>query len=88
MSKTLKLKVTGVCMIIMDGKRYHPGDEIEIESDRINDSAIEYLIARGDVEVKDNSEINEQIKAKAEKKRKKDHTEGKSRKELEDGGEY
>ncbi|QHR70176.1 hypothetical protein tunzivis_54 [Escherichia phage tunzivis] len=88
MSKTLKLKVTGVCMIIMDGKRYHHGDEIEIESDRINDSAIEYLIARGDVEVKDNSEINEQIKEKAEKKRKKDPTEGKSRKELEDGGEY
>ncbi|QJT70536.1 UNVERIFIED_ASMBLY: hypothetical protein SD1_07 [Shigella phage 2019SD1] len=45
--------------------------EFDVEESKLKTSAFEYLIAKGDLEVKDNSALNEEIKQKAASKRKK-----------------
>lgn len=86
--KTVTLKVSGVCLIIVEGAYRHPGDEFNVEESKLKDSAFEYLIAKGDLVVKDNSELNEEVKISAKSKRKKDPRDGKSKAELENGGIY
>lgn len=78
----------GVCTIFFKGDRYMPGDEIEVEAHELENKGIESLIHRGDLIIKDNSAATAEIKDRVESKRKKDPKEGKSRKELEDGGEF
>lgn len=84
----IAVKVSGVCLIIVDGVHRHPGEVFDVEESKLKTSAFEYLIAKGDLEVKDNSALNEEIKQSAASKRKKDPREGKSKAELEDGGIY
>lgn len=86
--ETVTLVNTGLCMIIVGDVNLMPGQEMEIEKDKLETSAFQYLISRGEAAVKDNSALTEEVKAKANARRKKDPTEGKSRKELEDGGEF
>lgn len=90
MAKEIKIavKVSGVCLIIVDGVHRHPGEVFDVEESKLKTSAFEYLIAKGDLEIKDDSEANEAIKEKVAAKRKKDPKEGKSKAELEDGGIY
>lgn len=90
MAKEIKIavKVSGVCLIIVDGVHRHPGEVFDVEESKLKTSAFEYLIAKGDLEVKDNSALNKEIKQSAASKRKKDPREGKSKAELEDGGIY
>lgn len=86
--KTVIVKVSGVCLVIIDGVHRHHGDEFQATEEQLKSSAFEYLIAKGDLEIKGDSEANEAIKEKAASKRKKDPKEGKSKAELEDGGIY
>lgn len=86
--KTVILSNAGVCAIHFKGDRYLPGDEMEISEKDIANKGIESLIHRGDLVIKDDSTATNEIKDRVEKQRKKDPKEGKSRKELEDGGEF
>lgn len=79
---------TGVCTIHFKGDRHLPGEEFEIKATDLQNKGIESLIYRGNLIVKDNSTATAEIKDRVESKRKKDPKEGKSRKELEDGGEF
>lgn len=86
--KNVILVNVGVCTIYFKGDRHLPGDEFEVATADLENKGIESLIHRGDLIVKDNSAATAEIKDRVESKRKKDPKEGKSRKELEDGGEF
>ena len=79
---------TGVCVIIWKGERHLPGDEFELKAEELENGGIAYLIANDKLAVKDNSKLNTEIKEKESKKRRKDPMEGKTKAELEDGGEF
>nr|DAU08346.1 MAG TPA: hypothetical protein [Caudoviricetes sp.] len=79
---------TGVCVIVWKGESYLPGAEFELKSEDLEKDGIVYLISKGKLEVKDNSKLNNEIKEKDSKKRRKDPTEGKTKAELENGGEF
>lgn len=85
--ETITMVNTGVCVIIIEGQRRMPGDEFEISADAIKNSGVVYAVARGDLSVKDNSKLNSEITEGHQKKRRKDPAEGKTKAELEDGGE-
>lgn len=80
-----KLINTGVCVIFIDNEMLKPNDEIVVDDEQMD--RFESLIARGELTI-DNFKANQKVVEKATAKRKKDPTEGKSRKELEDGGEF
>ena len=86
--KTITLINEGVCTVFFKGDRYMPGDEIEVSENDLQNKGIESLIYRGDLVIKDDSKATKEVKERVEKSRKKDPSEGKSRKELEDGGEF
>lgn len=90
MAKEKKITIvnTGLSAIYINRVRLMPDDEIEIEEAELNTSGVEYLIHRGEISVKNNKALNEEVKGRVAKKVKKDPFEGKSQKELEDGGEY
>lgn len=90
MAKAEKIIVvnTGVCAIFAKGVKLMPGDEIEITEKDLSLPGFEALISKGEMTVKDNSALNAEIVERANKKKKKDPTEGKSVAELEDGGTY
>lgn len=79
---------TGVCLVIVDGKNIMPNEELEIYAGKLSTPAFEYLIARGELEVKDDRQTNAEIKEKVSARTKKDPNAGKTKKQLEDGGEY
>lgn len=80
-----KLINTGVCVIFIDNEMLKPNDEIVVDDEQMD--RFESLISRGELTI-DNFKANQKVVEKATAKRKKDPTEGKSRKELEDGGEF
>lgn len=86
--KIVILSNVGVCAIYFKGNRYLPGDEIEIAENDLTNQGIEMLIHRGDLVIKNDVDATDEVIKRAEGKRKKDPNEGKSRKELEDGGEF
>lgn len=82
---TVTLINTAVCVIFIDEEMLKPGDQIVV--DRSSLERFESLIARGELTI-DNFKENQEVVKRANAKRKKDPTEGKSRAELEDGGEF
>ena len=86
--KIVVLKNEGLSKIVFKGDSYMPGDDIEVTESELSLPSIESLIMRGKLSVKNDSEKTESIAAEAKSKRKKDPSEGKSRAELEDGGEF
>ena len=82
---TVTLINTAVCVIFIDEEMLKPGDQIVV--DRSSLERFESLIARGELTI-DNFKENQEVVKRASAKRKKDPSEGKSRAELEDGGEF
>lgn len=80
-----KLINTGACVIIIDNEMLKPDDEITVDDDQLE--RFETLIARGELTI-DNFKKNQDVVKKVSAKRKKDPADGKSRAELEDGGEF
>lgn len=78
----------GLCSIYFNGERYMPGEEFEATKEQLENQGVRSLIVRGDLVIKDNSDLNDEIIETMHKKRKASATEGKSLKQLEDGGEY
>lgn len=76
---------TATCVIFIDGEMLKPGDHIDIEQSEIE--RFESTIGRGDLTI-DNFNKNQEVVTKVASKRKKDPSEGKTRAELEDGGEF
>lgn len=85
---TFILSNKGLCSIYFGGERYMPGEEFEVTKEQLENQGIRSLIVRGDLVVKDNADLNDEIIETMHKKRKASPTEGKSLKQLEDGGEY
>ncbi|EDV3179130.1 hypothetical protein CSP48_004043 [Salmonella enterica subsp. arizonae] len=79
---------TGVALIIIDRHDLMPGKELVVSEEILERQGTKSLIAQGKLTIKDNSDLNEQIIEDFKNKRRADQTEGKTKKELEDGGEY
>lgn len=79
---------TGLSAIYINRELVMPDDEFEIPSDYLELPAFESLFAVGSLTVKDDSAATKEVVERARAKAKKDPFEGKSRKELEDGGEF
>lgn len=86
--KTVTVVNTGLCAIYINRVQMLPDAELEISAEMLNTSAIEYLIARGELEVKDNAKVNKEVADRVNKRKKKDPNEGKTLSQLEDGGEF
>lgn len=68
--------------------RVLPDEEITLPASVINLPGVRCLIAREEIEIKDDSATNRKIRLEMAQKTKVDPWDKKSRKELEDGGEY
>lgn len=79
---------SGVSLIVFGGVRYSPDAEFEVKKSDLEKSSFQYLIASGQLEIKDDSEATKEIRTKVNGSKKKDPDEGKTQKELENGGEY
>ena len=79
---------TGVCLVIVDGQNIMPNEELEVDAVKLSTPAFEYLIVRGELEVKDDRKANADIKEKVSARTKKDPNAGKTKQQLEDGGVY
>lgn len=87
-AKEITIVNTGVCAIYIGTDRIMPDEEMNVPAEALETSAFGYLIARGEISVKDNSAMNKEIKERVLSKRKKDKDEGKTKAQLEDGGEF
>lgn len=79
---------TGLAAIHVFRERILPDQEMAIPESLLETDGIQYLISRGEIEIKDDSARTKEIKAEAVKNKKKSRHEGKTQKELEDGGVY
>ena len=86
--ETFTVVNTGTCVIIWNQERHLPGEEFELKAEDLEKDGIVYLISKNKLAVKDNSKLNAEIQEKDSKKRRKDPTEGKTKAELENGGEF
>lgn len=86
--KEITLVNTGVALIIIDRVDVMPGKEITVAESVLERQGTKALMAEGKLTIKDNSDLNAEIVEAFKSKRKKDTNEGKTKKELEDGGEY
>lgn len=86
--KEITLVNTGVALIIIDRVDVMPGKEITVAESVLERQGTKALMAEGKLTIKDNSDLNAEIVEAFNSKRKKDPNEGKTKKELEDGGEY
>ena len=86
--KEITLVNTGVALIIIDRVDVMPGKEITVSESVLERQGTKSLIAHGKLTVKDNSELNDKIVEAFNEKRKPNQTEGKSKAQLEEGGEY
>lgn len=87
MSKEITLINTGICAIVINGELIMPDEEVKVDESTIELQGFAFLFARGELEVKDNAKLTKKIKESLLKAKKPDSLEGKSLKELEDGGE-
>ncbi|EBH2608651.1 hypothetical protein FKF61_21810 [Salmonella enterica] len=87
-AKEFTLVNTGVALIIIDRVDVMPGNEIVVGEEVLERQGTKALMAEGKLTIKDNSDLNAEIVEAFKSKRKKDPNEGKTKKELEDGGEY
>lgn len=87
-SDTVVMIVSGKAIVMVDGVRYMPDEEFEVERRWLSKPGIKSLIFKGDIEIKNDVEATKAIRDEMEKKRKKDQDAQKTLTELEDGGEY
>lgn len=87
-AKAITIVNTGLCAIYIGRDRILPDEEMEITEELLSADSIKSLINSGEITVKDNTELNKSIKEELSKRRKRDPFEGKSQKEVEDGGEF
>ncbi|HAC8812661.1 TPA_asm: hypothetical protein G0I71_21795 [Salmonella enterica] len=87
-AKEFTLVNTGVALIIIDRVDVMPGKEIVVGEEVLERQGTKALMAEGKLTIKDNSDLNAEIVEAFKSKRKKDPNECKTKKELEDGGEY
>lgn len=87
-AKEFTLVNTGVALIIIDRVDVMPGKEIVVGEKVLERQGTKALMAEGKLTIKDESELNAEIVEAFKNKRKKDPNEGKTKKELEDGGEF
>lgn len=87
-AKKIILVNTGLCVMFFNGQKLMPEQEIEVKEKDLLLPGIESAVMRGELAVKDDSELNAEVKERAAKKKKKDPDEGKTKDQLEDGGEY
>lgn len=87
-AKEITVVNTGLAAIYINRERILPDEEMTVPAEILETSAFEYLIGNGELSIKDDSAKTKEIKEAVNRKRKKDPTEGKSQKELEDGGEF
>ena len=76
------------CAIYIGSDRLMPDEEMSIPAEMLELPAFEYLISRGELKVKDDSAKNAEIRERANRKRKADPDAGKTKAQLEDGGEF
>ncbi|QVW27733.1 hypothetical protein [Hafnia phage Pocis76] len=87
-AKEITIVNTGLCAIYIGADRILPDEELAIPEELLSADSIRALIASGELSVKDDSKTTKEIAAEVNKRRKRDPFEGKSIKELEDGGEF
>lgn len=87
-AKKIIIKNTGLCVMFFNGVKMMPGDEHEISEKDLKLPGIESAIARGELKVKNDEDLNEAVVERVAKKKKKDPDDGKTIKELEEGGVY
>lgn len=86
-STKLTLVVIGSCLVRHGSAKLKHGDEFEIDESELSLQAIKYLFVSKAVKIKDNDTQTNAIIASALAKAKPDPDAGKSREQLEDGGE-
>lgn len=79
---------TGVCTVVTGEVTLKPGEEMAVTAKELTLPGMEDMIFKGVLTIKDNSEMNSEIVERARKKTKADPDVGKTKKQLEDGGEY
>lgn len=79
---------TGVCVVATGEVILKPGEEMLVSAKELELPGFEDMIFKGVLTVKDNSAMNAEIVERARGKTRKDPDEGKTKKQLEDGGEY
>lgn len=79
---------TGVSVVIIDGKRVLPDEEVLVSEVLLNTTGIEYLFGQDCLEVKNDITLTREIKSRVLSRVKPDPYSKKTLKELEDGGEY
>lgn len=87
-AKKIIIKNTGLCVMFFNGVKMMPGDEQEVAEKDLKLPGIESAIARGELKVKNDEDLNEAVVERVAKKKKKDPDDGKTIKELEEGGVY
>lgn len=87
-AKKIILVNTGLCVMFFNGEKLMPEQEMEVKEKDLELPGIESAIMRGELTVKDNSELNAEVKERVSKRKKKDPDDGKTKDQLEDGGEY
>lgn len=87
-SKTVTIVNTGLCAIHINRERIMPDEEFEIPAEYLELDGIKYLFGRGELAVKDDSATTKKIFEEVKKKQKRNPDEGKTKAQLEDGGEF
>lgn len=87
-AKKIILVNTGLCVMFFNGQKLMPEQEMEVKEKDLLLPGIESAIMRGELTVKDDSELNAEVKERVSKRKKKDPDDGKTKDQLEDGGEY
>lgn len=87
-TETVELKNSGVAVIYIGRSRVMPGESIEVGAEMLDTDGVQFLISRKELVISGNAELTAEIREKNLKRKKADPTEGKSQKEVEDGGEY
>lgn len=82
-----KVRSVAACLIAFGGEKYKFEDEFTIPASELLKPGVLYLFSQGMIEVVDNYELNKQIVEFANAKKKRDPREGKTREQLEEGGE-
>lgn len=87
-AKEITVVNTGLAAIYIMRERVLPDEEMTIPAEILEAGSLDFLISRGELAIKDDAAQTARIAEKVNKRKKKDPTEGKTQKELEDGGEF
>ena len=86
--KTVTVVNSGLCPIYIGLDRVMPDEEYELAAEKLEEDAFKYLFGRGELVVKDDIATTKSVVEKANKNKKRNPDEGKTKAQLEDGGEF